>query len=143
MPLMGSVALAGSLTLIATAAALHAACGASGRAPAAVDSEAAPAGRVEGTVSFVGSDCNPAVAGFSVPPCSGPYPGYALAILDASGTSVVTRVTTDAEGRYAAAVPPGRYLVRVPGGEAEQRITFTVSVGVDTNVDVSIDTGIR
>ncbi len=60
---------------------------------------------------------------------------------------VVSRVRTNATGRYRLALPPGRYGVRLPGKPSIGRIvkpqTARVFRGRNTRVDFSIDTGIR
>lgn len=60
---------------------------------------------------------------------------------------VVSRVRTNATGRYRLALSPGRYAVRLPGKPGLGRIvkpqTARVLRGLYTRVDFSIDTGIR
>ena len=60
---------------------------------------------------------------------------------------VVSRVRTNATGRYRLALSPGRYAVRLPGKPGIGRIvkpqTARVLRGRYTRVDFSIDTGIR
>jgi len=60
---------------------------------------------------------------------------------------VVSRVRTNATGRYRLALLPGRYAVRLPGKPGIGRIvkpqTVRVLRGRYTRVDFSIDTGIR
>ncbi len=75
-----------------------------------------------------------------------PVAGVVIVIADAAGTTVTT-VTTDADGRFSVALPPGSYtlapqprqgLMRTPGPE-----TVSLAAGATVTVDFAYDTGIR
>jgi len=73
-------------------------------------------------------------------PCDAPAAHFCLSFGD-------HRVTTDANGRYRIRLRAGTYAVRActtpsPGRGVEPR-TVRVRPGVDTRVDLNVDTGIR
>ena len=55
----------------------------------------------------------------------------------------VAETTTDAEGRFRVAVPPGAYVVTAEAGMSCEFIDAVVTAGEVTVVDVPCDTGIR
>ena len=74
-------------------------------------------------------------------PCSAPYAGAALVFMR---TGFTRRVTTDGKGRYRVALPPGRFSVRVRGGQFGWKPSaVTVPTGRYAHVNVFVDTGIR
>jgi len=74
-----------------------------------------------------------------------PVPGATILIRDATGT-VIAQVTTDANGRFQLAVPPGRYEVEP---QPEQGLMGTapkidvIVAGAFAIVSITYDTGIR
>jgi hypothetical protein len=60
-----------------------------------------------------------------------------------AGGDVVARTTTDADGNYRVAVPPGTYVVTAQAGMSCDLRTIRVSTGVYSRVDIPCDTGIR
>ena len=60
-----------------------------------------------------------------------------------AGGEVVGRTTTDADGNYRLAVPPGEYVVTADAGMSCELMDARVSVGVYSKVDIACDTGIR
>ena len=78
-------------------------------------------------------------------PCDEPAANVRLVFL--RNGVVVSRVRTNATGRYRVALAPGRYAVRLPGKPALGRVvkpqTARVLRGRYSRVDFSIDTGIR
>lgn len=65
-------------------------------------------------------------------------PGEAYALGE-----VVARTTTDADGSFRVAVPPGAYVVTADAGMSCELMDATVTDGAYTTVDVPCDTGIR
>jgi hypothetical protein len=55
----------------------------------------------------------------------------------------VAETTTDAEGRFRVAVPPGAYVVTAEAGMSCEFMDAVVSAGAFTDIDVPCDTGIR
>jgi outer membrane murein-binding lipoprotein Lpp len=55
----------------------------------------------------------------------------------------VARATTDADGRFRIAVPPGEYVVTAEAGMSCELMDAHVTEGVYAEVDVPCDTGIR
>ena len=78
-------------------------------------------------------------------PCDEPAANVRLVFL--RNGVVVSRVRTNATGRYRVALAPGRYAVRLPGKPVLGRVvkpqTARVLRGRYSRVDFSIDTGIR
>lgn len=66
-----------------------------------------------------------------------------LAGSSAAGGDVVARTTTDADGNYHVAVPPGMYVVTAHAGMSCEPVTVRVTSGADSKVNISCDTGIR
>jgi hypothetical protein len=75
-----------------------------------------------------------------------PVAGVAIVVTDLSGT-IVTTATTDADGRFSVAVPPGRYTVLPQPREGLMRTPAPESVavvaGTSVVLDFAYDTGIR
>jgi hypothetical protein len=65
-------------------------------------------------------------------------PGEAYAIGE-----VVARTTTDADGTYRVAVPPGEYVVTADAGMSCELMDARVTTGAYATVDIPCDTGIR
>jgi hypothetical protein len=69
--------------------------------------------------------------------------------IETANGAVVMTATTDAQGRFAVALPPGTYVVRVvvvPGLVGLRQVseeTVTVTNGTTTTVTIEMDTGIR
>ena len=56
---------------------------------------------------------------------------------------VVARTTTDADGNYRVAVPPGTYVVTAQAGMSCELRSIRVITSVYSRVDIACDTGIR
>jgi hypothetical protein len=56
---------------------------------------------------------------------------------------VVARTTTDADGSYRVAVPPGTYVVTAQAGMSCELRDVRVTPGAYSKVDIPCDTGIR
>jgi len=100
-------------------------------------------GVVVGTVGFIGVPCLPPG---QVPPCDGPYPGYAVRVYDAGLRRMVAQDTTDAHGSYSIALAPGQYAFVTPDGIQPENVAvtpFTIVAGDTVTVDLVVDTGIR
>lgn len=59
------------------------------------------------------------------------------------GGAVVARVTTDDEGAFRVALPPGDFVVTAEAGMSCEFMDVTVAAGEYSTVDVPCDTGIR
>jgi hypothetical protein len=60
-----------------------------------------------------------------------------------AGGEVVARTTTDADGTYRVAVPPGTYVVTARAGMSCEPRDTQVTSGAHSKVDIACDTGIR
>lgn len=101
-------------------------------------------GVLEGTVVFVGTPCQ--ISKLQVPPCNGSYPNYEVIIYDARGKEPVAQTVTDEEGNYSLQLEPGRYMVYSQNGLGDDDIAIhrvNIKSGETTNLNLSIDTGIR
>lgn len=98
---------------------------------------------IEGTVT-AGPTCP--VVSAADPNCDDrPIAGATVLVLDATGREVA-RVVTDADGRYAVALPAGPYVVEPQPADGILRMAEPVSVTVGdgfVDVDLAYDTGIR
>jgi len=65
-------------------------------------------------------------------------PGEAYALGE-----VVARTTTDADGTYRVAVPPGSYVVTADAGMSCELMDVRVAEGTFASMDIPCDTGIR
>jgi hypothetical protein len=89
------------------------------------------------------------LAGENPPKFSGGnYTEYPLIILSQDGKKEVARVTADENGKYRVALPPGDYILDVPGRRPKGHVRaksqpFTVASNQTVHVDMNIDTGIR
>lgn len=59
------------------------------------------------------------------------------------GGDVVARTTTQADGSYRVAVPPGEYVVTADAGMSCELMDARVAAGAYSTVDIPCDTGIR
>jgi len=78
----------------------------------------------------------------------GNYAEYPLIILSQDGKKEVARVAADENGKYRVALPPGDYILDVPGRRPKGHIRaapqpFTIVSNQTVHVDMSIDTGVR
>ena len=102
----------------------------------------AATGTLTGTVSFTGTPC-PEPKG---PPCDGAYPNYEVVVYAEDGTTVVTKTTTDASGKYTLSLPAGKYVIFTQAGLKETdraRSEITISRDALSTIDLRVDTGIR
>jgi hypothetical protein len=118
------------------------ACDEPGRIPDGSPQESLGPSGIRGRV-LIGPTCaRPAAA---ATPCVEPYVARLL-ILDRDG-EVAAEVTSGADGRYEARLPPGTYVVApVPGGDPfpnARAQTVSVDEGEFAIVDVEYDTGAR
>jgi hypothetical protein len=56
---------------------------------------------------------------------------------------LVAQTTTDPDGHFRIAVPPGQYVVTADAGMSCDRPAAHVTAGADSKVDIACDTGIR
>jgi hypothetical protein len=56
---------------------------------------------------------------------------------------VVAHATTDREGRYRVAVPPGTYVVTADAGMSCELVSIRVTSGTYSKADIACDTGVR
>jgi len=76
------------------------------------------------------------------------YADYPLIILSSDGKKEIARVTADENGNYRVTLPPGDYILDVPGRRpiGHVRATpqpFTIVPNQTVHVDMNIDTGAR
>jgi hypothetical protein len=130
----------GVLLTIALAVALLAGCADHG------DTTARDQSGVAGQV-HLGPQCPVEIAG---DPCADePAAGATVTVAkrlagdpNASG-EVVARTTSDADGSYRVAVPPGRYVVTADAGMSCELMDTRVTALAYSKVDIACDTGIR
>lgn len=102
-------------------------------------------GTLKGTVKFVGTPCAPQAPSHRVPPCDGLYSGYEVKIYDENVNTLATTTKTDTEGIYFVQLPAGTYVISTPNGISNQlqNHNAVITLNTITNLDLSIDTGIR
>ena len=75
------------------------------------------------------------------------YEQYPLIILSQGGKKAIARLTTDGDGNYRTALPPGDYVLDVQGrARSHLRVKpkpFTIVSNQTVRVDMDIDTGVR
>src|SRR4029077_12656316 len=76
------------------------------------------------------------------------YADYPLIILSRDGKKEIARVTADKNGMYRVALPPGDYVLDVPGRRPKGHIRaapqpFTIVSNQTVHVDMNIDSGVR
>jgi hypothetical protein len=109
--------------------------------------DAVPPGLVEGHLKIVSlkevelAGANPSKG------TSENYAEYPLIILSKAGQKEVARITADSGGNYRVSLPPGEYILDVPGrrpgGTRATPQRFTVVSNRTVRIDMHIDTGIR
>lgn len=107
--------------------------------------QAAPTAMLRG-VALAGPTC-PVVRDPPDPACDDrPVAGAQIVVRDAAGIEVA-RVTTGEDGRFAMALPPGRYVVAPQAVEGLMGTAATIAVelteGQNAQITISYDTGIR
>jgi iron complex outermembrane recepter protein len=82
------------------------------------------------------------VSGTVLDPRGVPLPGAAIVIRN-EATGATTKATSDAQGRYSAAVAPGRYSVEVdaPGFNTTKRNGVVVAAGPPTELAIPLEMG--
>lgn len=99
---------------------------------------------IEGTV-LLGPTCP--VERYPADPSCAPRPySTSVEVRRTSDGALIAGVTTDAEGRFSTAVPPGVYLLQALGGTPYPSCseeTVTVSAGMTHSISLTCDTGIR
>ena len=114
----------------------------------AVPIDAAPSGFVEGHLKIISpkevelADETPSET------TAENYADYPLIILSHDGKKEIARVTADENGNYRVALPPGDYVLDVPGRRPKGHLRakpqpFTVASNQTAHVDMNIDTGVR
>jgi hypothetical protein len=76
------------------------------------------------------------------------FADYPLIVLSRDGKREIARVTADENGNYRATLPPGDYILDVPGRRPKGHVRgtpqpFTVISNQTVHVDMNIDTGVR
>ncbi|MEM0997141.1 MAG: hypothetical protein AAGN35_08680 [Bacteroidota bacterium] len=103
-------------------------------------------GILRGKVSFQGLPCQPGQPDYRVPPCTGPFPSYELAVFDPDDLeSPVVTTTTNGLGTYQLTLPVGEYVIFTQNGpKAENRKAnrFEIEKDAVTSLDLAISTGI-
>ena len=126
--------------LITLVASFLAGCGDHG--PGTTRDQSGVAGRVhlgpQCPVETQGDPCDDKPAAGSRVTVAKQLPGNS----DANG-EVVASTTTDADGNYRVAVPPGMYVVTAHAGMSCELMNTRVPSGAYSKVDIPCDTGIR
>ena len=73
---------------------------------------------------------------------------YPLIVLNRDGKQEISRVTADENGNYRVTLPPGDYILDVPGRRPKGHVRatpqpFTIVSNQTVHVDMNIDTGVR
>ena len=73
---------------------------------------------------------------------------YPLIVLSRDGKQEIVRVTADENGNYRVTLPPGDYILDVPGRRPRGHVRatpqlFTIVPNQTVHVDMNIDTGVR
>ena len=130
----------GGLLTIALAVSLLAGCGDQGHGT--THDRSGVAGRVrlgpQCPVEIQGEPCADQPAAGSMVSVAKRLPGDSYA-----AGEMVARTTTDADGNYRVALPPGKYVVTADAGMSCELMDAPVSAGVYSKVDIPCDTGIR
>jgi hypothetical protein len=130
----------GGVLIIALVVSSLAACGNQG--PGTTQDQSGVAGRVhlgpQCPVETKGDPCQDKPAAGSKVTVAKQPPGNSYA-----GGEVVARTTTDADGSYRVAVPPGMYVVTADAGMSCELMDARVKPGAYSKVDIPCDTGIR
>ena len=104
---------------------------------------------LEGTVRFIGLPCPPEEIGGrkpQVPPCDGPYPNYEITVYRADGKTIVSKITSDANGNYKISLNAGTYIIYTQNGLSQDDVKtnqVTIVSGKVVKLDLVVDTGIR
>jgi len=111
-------------------------------------SDNAPFGFLEGRLRILAAKEVELAEGNTPKFSTGDYAEYPLIILSQDGKKEVARVTSDENGKYRVALPPGNYVLDVQGRRSKGHIRakpqpFTVASNQTVHVDMAIDTGIR
>ena len=130
----------GGVLIIALAVSFLAGCGDQG--PGTTRDQSGIAGRVhlgpQCPVETEGDPCEDKPAAGSRVTVAKQVPGNS----DANG-EVVASTTTDADGNYRVAVPPGMYVITAHAGMSCELMSTRVPSGAYSKVDIPCDTGIR
>jgi hypothetical protein len=101
---------------------------------------------LEGTVAYIGTDCNPESKFFAVPPCSGGYPKYKFEIF-AQETKAKTTIETDSNGDFKILLEPGSYVINLPSvtdHSGKNFTSFTIQENNITRLDtLFVDSGLE
>lgn len=103
-------------------------------------------GTLRGTVRFRGLPCQPGQPDFRVPPCSGAYPSYEIAIFSPDDLeSPLVTTMTDSQGKYELKLPVGEYLVLTQNGpqpDIRKENRFNITKDEVTALSLEINSGI-
>ena len=108
---------------------------------------AEPPGFVEGRLKII-SGKEVELAEGNVPATAAEnYAQFPLIVLAEGGKKEIVRLTTDGNGKYRTALPPGDYVLDVQGrARSHLRVKpkrFTIVSNQTVRVDMDIDTGVR
>lgn len=103
-------------------------------------------GTLRGDVRFRGLPCQPGQPDFRVPPCSGPYPSYEIAIFspDDLDAPLVTTMTNSL-GKYELKLPVGEYIILTQNGpqpDLHKENRFNILKDEVTALSLEINSGI-
>jgi hypothetical protein len=115
---------------------------------AAASIDAAPTGFVEGHLKIISPKEVELADETAFKITAENYADCPLIILSHDGKKEITRVTADKNGNYRVALPPGDYVLDVPGRRPKGHVRakpqpFTVASNQTVHVDMNVDTGVR
>jgi hypothetical protein len=109
---------------------------------------ATPTGSVEGHLKIVSRQEVQLADGTPPAATAENYSEYPLIVLSREDKKEVARVTADDNGNYRLTLPPGDYILDVPGRRPKGHVRatpkpFTVVSNQTVHVDMNVDTGVR
>ena len=111
------------------------------------NTESNPTGILRGTVilSPLTSVCSPT----GDPPCSRPYENYEFEIYSKDGKTIISKITTDENGKYEIILNQGNYAIYTKQSLIFDKINWSepTKISIENNqtlvIDIHVDTGIR
>jgi len=113
-----------------------------------VSLNATPTGSVEGHLKIVSRQEVQLADGTPPAATAENYSDYPLIVISRDDKKEVARVTPDGNGNYRVTLPPGDYILDVPGRRPKGHVRaapqpFTIVSNQTVHVDMNIDTGVR
>jgi hypothetical protein len=103
-------------------------------------------GTLKGDVQFMGLPCQPGQPDYRVPPCTGPFPSYEIAVFDPDNLEEPVMTTTTAKnGKYQLTLAVGEYIIMTQAGPRDQdqrENRFRIEKDQVTVLNLAVNTGI-